>query len=143
MQRLPYARCDRDSIFELEPGKEIKVEDEEFNFDSPDHATHYGLCGRATNVFAVESDTLSHLARTLPSRNKTDQLVTKLYFPEELHQSEAEILEAEIAAKEPKVKDHVPHMIWPHTFKGTSITKVRKAPEIDNGQEGSCALYII
>jgi len=43
-------------------------------------STHYGLRGHATNVFAVESDTLlSHLAQTPPSRNKTDQLVL-FYF---------------------------------------------------------------
>jgi len=101
LSRLPYAQWDHNSIFELEPGKEIEVEDEEigiidleFTFDSPDRNTHYCLHGRAYNIFQAGSNTLLHQTRTLPSRKKTDQLVTKLYWPEESRQSEAEILEA-------------------------------------------------
>jgi hypothetical protein len=154
MQRLPYAQWDYHSIFKLEPGKVIEVEDEEigtgtiglkFNFNSPDRTARYDLCGRATNVLPAESDTLSRLVRQFPTRNETVQLVTKLYWQDEPRQSEAEILKEvhKIVTEEPKVKDHVPDVIWSHTFKGPSTVKIRRVSEINNGQGGSRALYII
>ncbi|OJA14237.1 hypothetical protein AZE42_13885, partial [Rhizopogon vesiculosus] len=152
MQRLPYAQWDHNSIFKLEPGKVIEVEDEEigtidlkFNFDSPDRTARYGLCGHATEVLPAERDTLSRLARRFPTRNETVQLVAKLYWQDEPCQSEAEILKEvhKITAEEPKVKDHVPDVIWSHTFKGASTVKIRRASGTNDGQRGSRALYII
>src|SRR5205807_779639 len=119
--------------------------DLKFNFSSPDRTTHYGLRGRATNVFAVESTELSRLARNLTSRNNTDKLVAKIYWREESRQSEAEILEEvhRIAEEQPNVMYHVPDVIWPHTFKDTSTKKIRKALGIDVVPGASRALYII
>ncbi|OJA20354.1 hypothetical protein AZE42_12668, partial [Rhizopogon vesiculosus] len=128
MQRLPYAHWGHNLTFEVEPEERIEVEDEvlgtvdlKFDFSSPDCTTHYGLRGRATNVFPVESTRLSHLAQNLPSRNNTDKLVAKIYWPEESRQGEAEILEEvhRIANEHPNVMDHVPDVIWSHTFQGT------------------------
>ncbi|OAX31445.1 hypothetical protein K503DRAFT_777572, partial [Rhizopogon vinicolor AM-OR11-026] len=152
MQRLPYAQWGHNLTFEVEPEEKIEVEDEvlgtvdlKFNFSCPDRTTHYGLRGRATNVFPVESTQLSRLARNLSSRNNTDELVAKIYWPEESRQSEAEILEEvhSIADGQPKVMDHVPDVIWSHTFKGTSTAKIRKALGIDDVPGASRALYII
>jgi hypothetical protein len=156
MQRMPYAQWGYNPEFEPEPGlseKNIEVEDEklgttvdlEFDFDPSECISHYGLHGRATNVFPVKSKTLSRLARERPSRNDTHELVAKLYWPEESRQSEAEILEEvhKIAAEIPDVKDHVPDVIWSHKFEDTSTAKIRKALGIDDAEHGSRALYII
>ena len=115
------------------------------HLDSPERVTHYGLRGRATNVFPVTSKTLSQEARKLPSLNKTDELVAKLYWPEQSRQSEAEILEEvdNIATRKAEVKDHIPEVIWSHKFEGTSTAKIRKALGIDDGQGGNRVLYII
>jgi len=87
----------------VETDKEECPIDLKFNFDSPDRTTHYGLHGRASNVFPVENVALSQLAKKCLGRNNTDKLVTKLYWTEESRQSEAGILEAvhKIAVKAP------------------------------------------
>jgi hypothetical protein len=156
MQWMPYAQWGYNPEFEPEPGlseKNIEVEDEklgttvdlEFDFDPSECITHFGLRGRATNVFPVKSEMPSCLSRGHPSCNNTDELVAKLYWPEESRQSEAEILEEvhKIAAESPEVKDHVPEVIWFHKFKDTSTAKIIKALGIDDVVHGSRALYII
>ena len=127
MQRLPYAQWGHNQLFEPAPGVlgKVAVEDEklgtvdlQLHLDSPERVTHYGLRGRATNVFRVTSKTLSQEARKLPSLNKTDELVAKLYWPEQSRQSEAEISEEmhKISAKKAGVKDHIPEVILSHMY---------------------------
>jgi len=159
MQRLPYAEWGHNPLFGPECGFSGKIDvwdeekkmaiDLEFDFRSPERTTHYGLRGRATNVFPVKSEALSNLAKELaenrPGRNETEELVAKIYWPEETRQSEADILKMvhEIAAKHPKVKDHVPDVIWSHKFADTSTAKIREALGIDFAEVGGRALYII
>jgi hypothetical protein len=154
MQRMQYAQWGHNPLFDPEPASSVtvKVPDEklgtvdlEFDFTSSERTTHYGLRGRATNVFPVKSVRLSREARQRPSRNKTDELVAKIYWPEQSRQSEAEILEEvhKIAAENPEVKDHVPDVIWSRKFEGTSTAKIREALGIDDAQVGSRVLYII
>ncbi|OJA17957.1 hypothetical protein AZE42_12712 [Rhizopogon vesiculosus] len=59
---------------EVETNKEGRPIDLKFNFDSPDCTTHYGLRGRATNIFPVESVALSQLAKKCLGRNNTNWL---------------------------------------------------------------------
>ena len=154
MQRLSYAHWGHNRLFEPAPGAlgKIAMEDEklgtvdlQLHLDSPERVTHYGLRGRATNVFPVTSKTLSQEARKHPSLNQTDELVAKLYWPEQSRQSEAEILEEvhKIAAGKAEVKVHIPEVIWSHRFQGTSTAKIRKALGIDDAQGGNRVLYII
>ena len=112
---------------------------------SDERTTHFGLRGRATNVFPVESATLSSQLPTRPGHNDPVKLVVKLYWAEESRESESDILKMvhEIAQKEPQVKDHVPEMVWAHTFEDTSTSKIRRALRIDDAEVGSHALYII
>ena len=159
MQRLPYAGWGYSPLFDPEPGfsGKIDVRDEErnmtvdleFDFHSPECTTHYGLRGRATNVFPVKSKALSKLAKDLekkcPSRNGTEELVAKIYWPEETRQSEEDILKEghNIAVDHADVKDHVPDVIWSHKFKGTSTANIREALGIDDAAVGSRSLFII
>jgi len=153
MQRLPYVHWGHNQLFEPAPGVlgKIAVEDEKLgtvdlrlHLDSPERVTHYGLRGRTTNVFPVTRK-LSQEARKLPSLSKTDELVAKLYWPEQSDESEAEILEEvhNIATGKAEVKDHISEVIWSNKFEGTSTAKIRKALGIDDAQGGNRVLYII
>ena len=119
--------------------------DLDFDFYSSERITHYGLCRRATDVFPALSEVLSHRAGKRSSGNTSSGLVTKIYWPEETCQSEAEILKAvdNIATKTSEVKDHVSEVIWSHIFEGTSMATIREALGIHNAQLGSRVLYII
>jgi len=125
MQRFPSAQWGHNQLLEPAPGVlgKIAVEDEnlgtvdlQLHLDSPEHVTHYG--GRATNVFRATSKTLLQEAQKRPSLNKTDELVAKLYWPEQSRQSEAEIFEEvhKISAKKAGVKDHIPEVILSHMY---------------------------
>jgi len=153
MQRMSYADWGHNPLFEPEPGASVKVEvqdetgmvDLDFDFYSSERITHYGLRGRATNVFPVLSEALSHRAGKRASGNTSSELVAKIYWPEETRQSEAEILKEveKIATETLEVKDHVPEVIWSHKFEGTSTAGIREALGIHNAQLGSRVLYII
>ncbi|KAG0693398.1 hypothetical protein DFH29DRAFT_1084235 [Suillus ampliporus] len=125
--------------------------DLKFDLTSDQRTTHFGLRGRATTVFPVESKVLS---KQLLERGEeqghfndipTHGLVAKLYWPEESRESEAQILKKvyEIAQSEQDVKGHVPEMIWCHKFEGTSTAKIRRALGMDDADQGSRVLYII
>ncbi|KAG1869228.1 hypothetical protein C8R48DRAFT_570851, partial [Suillus tomentosus] len=66
----------------------------------------------------------------------------KLFWPEEAHQSEPEILEEvyKIAKGDLDVLGHVPEMVWFRKFEDTSTMIIRKALGIDDA--GSRVLYI-
>ena len=159
MQPLPYAGWGYSPLFDPEPefsGK-MNVRDGEmnmtvdlgFDFHSPECTTHYGLCGRATNVFPMKSKALSKLAKDLAkkcsSRNGTEELVAKIYWPEETRQSVEDILKEvhNIAVDHTDVKVHVPSVIWSHKFEGTSTAKIRETLRIDDAAVGSHSLFII
>ena len=155
MQRMQYAQWGLNPLFEPTPGcsdtiyiddKETgKVVDLKLDLTPDERTTHFGLRGRATNVFPVESAMLSSQLPTRPGHNDPVELVAKLYWPEESRESESDILKKvyEIAQNERQVKDHVPEMVWAHKFEDTSTAKIRKALGIDDAEVGSRALYII
>jgi len=123
----------------------------DFDFYSLERITHYGLRGRATNVFPVLSEggrppeALSRRSGKRSSSNNSSELAAKIHWPEETRQSEAETLKEveKIATEKSEVKDHVPEVIWSHVFEGTSMATIREALGIHNTQLGSRVLYII
>jgi hypothetical protein len=130
--------------------KKIGVVDLKFNLTSDERITHFGMRGRATAVFPVESVALSALVPQLPQynpHNSTDKLVAKLYWPEEGRKSEVDILQKvyEIAKKdeEGKVKHHVPELVWSRMFEDTSAGNIRRALGIDDAETGWPVFYII
>ncbi|KAG1719638.1 uncharacterized protein EDB91DRAFT_1351878 [Suillus paluster] len=153
MQRMAYAHWGYNPVFEREPGSSGEIHhvedpkhglvDLKFDLKSDDRTTHFGLRGRATTVFPVESIKLSSLLSD--SHNTSSDLVAKLYWPEESRESEPEILKKvyKIAEREMKVKGHVPDMVWFHKFEGTSTANIRKALGMDDAERGSRVLYII
>ncbi|KAG1768849.1 hypothetical protein EDD22DRAFT_843893 [Suillus occidentalis] len=156
VQRMPYAEWGYNRLFELvdESSGEVRVDigevDLTFDLKSDKRVTHFGLRGRATTVFPVESKALSALMPTLPHHNPhnpTSELVAKLYWPEEERESEAEILQKvyDIAEKdtEGKVKYHVPEMVWSHKFEDTSTAHIRTALGLKDPERGRRVLYII
>ena len=102
--------------------------------------THYGLKGRATNVFPVTS---KKLAEDFPEVQE-DGMVAKIFWAEEQRTSEPEILEKvnEIAAEKDNVKGHVPHLLWHHKFTNPT-SAVRKALGVAEPTKGSRVLYIL
>ena len=160
---MPYAQWGMNPLFGPEPGRSptVVIEDKEkgkvdltFDLESKDRTTHFGLGGRATNVFPVKSAVLSSLPRDRPNLNDTDELVAKLYWPEQSRQSEPDILKEvyEIAdGKREKMTDeereqvdgHVPEMVWFHKFEETSTANIRRALGIDDAERGSRVFYII
>ncbi|KAG1897795.1 uncharacterized protein F5891DRAFT_505686 [Suillus fuscotomentosus] len=166
LQRMGYKQWGLHPLFEPEPGYKGKIiveyeddtdkdgqdkkgQDKRKRVDltldlrSEKRVTHFGLRGRATTVFPVTSKALSALPRRSHFRNKTNELVAKLFWPEEARQSEPEILEEvyKIAKDDLDVLGHVPEMVWFHKFEDTSTAIIRKALGIDDA--GSRVLYII
>jgi len=155
MQRMQNVQWGLNPLFARATGSapQIHVEDKDlgsvdlkFIVDTEDRTTHYGLRGRATNVFPVESKRLSQLMQQHPSENSSNEMVAKLYWPEEARESEADILRKvqEFAEDYPDdVKGHIPEMVWFHKFDETSTANIRKTLGIDDPERGSRVLYII
>ncbi|KAG2355773.1 hypothetical protein BDR07DRAFT_1302159 [Suillus spraguei] len=132
------------------PDEDIGEVDLTFDLKSDKRITHFGLRGRATTVFPVKSKKLSALVPTLPHHNPynpTDELVAKLYWPEEERESEVDILKKvyEIARKdeEGKVKHHIPEMVWHCKFEDTSTARIRVALGLKDAERGRRVLYVI
>jgi hypothetical protein len=125
---------------------DLGMVDLEIDLEAEERMTHYGLRGRATNVFPVKSTTLSKLLEKRPSQNVSKEMVAKLYWPEESRESEPDILKKvqEITERYPKeVGPHIPEMVWFHKFDETSTAGIRKTLGIDEPERGSRVLYII
>ncbi|KAG0706679.1 hypothetical protein DFH29DRAFT_137520 [Suillus ampliporus] len=155
MQRMEYKQWGLNQEFEPTPGVSDKtvIKDRKTNIDidlkldmkSDERTTHYGLRGRATTLFPVESQALSGLKQAPHFRNKSAGLVAKLYWPEESRESEPEILNQvyQIAQQETEVRGHVPEMVWFYKFEETSTANIRKALGFEDAECGSRVLYII
>jgi hypothetical protein len=153
MQRMPYAKWGHHTLPELVSSAEIRVHDKKlgevdlkFDLASNKRTTHFGLRGRATTVFPVESAALLALVPQLPHHNPhnpTDKLVAKLYWPEEERESEADILQKVYKIANEDVEHHVPEMVWSHKFEDTSTANIREALEIDDAEKGRRVFYII
>ena len=103
------------------------------NWSSDKRVSHYGLNGRATNVYPTTSVALG----------STEKLVVKLFWGEETRTSEAEILRKvyEIAEMEPDVKNHVPVMVFSYSFLDSSTATIRT--RLGLPIEGARILYLI
>jgi hypothetical protein len=126
--------------------KDLGRVDLKFDLEAEDRTTHYGLRGRATNVFPVESARLSEILQKCPRENTSGEMVAKIFWPEESRESEPDILKKvqTIAEAHPNdVKGHIPEMVWFHKFDETSTATVRKTLGIDEPDRGSRVLYII
>ncbi|KAG1744150.1 uncharacterized protein EDB91DRAFT_1080942 [Suillus paluster] len=117
--------------------------DLELHTSSEERVTHYGLKGRATNVFPVTSEFLAKKYAN-DAGVKKDGMVAKIFWAEEQRDSEPEILKkvAEIAEKEEAVKGHVPQLLWSHKFENPT-SAVRKALGVPEAEKGSRVLYIL
>jgi hypothetical protein len=104
-----------------------------------ERVTHYGLQGRATNVVPVTSDAL---AKRYP--NLDDGMVAKIFWGEASRTSEPEILKKveEIAEVHDTVKDHIPELLWHHTFTNPT-SAIRDALGVPEPTMGSRVLYIL
>ncbi|KAG2092324.1 uncharacterized protein F5147DRAFT_779719 [Suillus discolor] len=105
-----------------------------------ERVTHYGLQGRATNVVPVTSKTLAKKYAHIPK----DDMVAKIFWGEASRTSEPEILKKveEIAKVHASVKDHIPELLWHHTFTNPTST-IREALGVPEPIKGSRVLYIL
>ncbi|KAG2052992.1 hypothetical protein BDR06DRAFT_1055439 [Suillus hirtellus] len=113
-----------------------------------EHVTHSSISGCATTVFPVKSKALSCLQRDPRFPNESSELVAKLYWPEETHQSEPDILNEvyKIAQTYPDMRGHIPELVWFHQFQETSMSKIRVAlglKDAEQAEQGSRVLYVI
>ncbi|KAG1826529.1 hypothetical protein EV424DRAFT_1599826 [Suillus variegatus] len=101
--------------------------------------THYGLQGRATNVVPVTSEAL-----TKKYGKFKDGMVAKIFWGEASRTSEPEILKKveEIAKRHATVQDHVPELLWHHTFTNPT-SAIREALDVPEPTTGSRVLYIL
>ncbi|KAG1796282.1 uncharacterized protein HD556DRAFT_292111 [Suillus plorans] len=104
-----------------------------------ERVTHYGLQGRATNVVPVTSEAL-----TKKYGNLQDGMVAKIFWGEADRTSEPEILKKveEIAKRHATVQDHVPELLWHHTFMHPT-SAIREALDVPEPTTGSRVLYIL
>ncbi|KAG1730075.1 hypothetical protein EDB19DRAFT_1391181 [Suillus lakei] len=125
---------------------EFKIKDEELgdvdlllHTSHAERVTHYGLQGRATNVVPVTSEALSK-----KYGNFQDGMVAKIFWGEVNRTSEPEILKRveEIAETHDTVKDHIPELLWHHTFTNPT-SAVREALGVPEPTTGSRVLYIL
>ncbi|KAG2341852.1 hypothetical protein BDR05DRAFT_1060717 [Suillus weaverae] len=125
---------------------EFKIMDEELgeldlllHTSHDERVTHYGLQGRATNVVPVTSEALAK-----KYTNIQDGMVAKIFWGEVNRTSEPEILDKvkEIAKVHATVKDHVPELLWHHTFTNDTST-IREALGVPDPIMGSRVLYIL
>jgi len=145
LQRFTLGDWGRNTAFGEDEEKglhTITIDGVDLELDTSDEerVTHYGLKGRATNVFPVTS---KKLAEDFPEVQE-DGMVAKIFWAEEQRTSEPEILEKvnEIAAEKDNVKGHVPHLLWHHKFTNPT-SAVRKALGVAEPTKGSRVLYIL
>ncbi|KAF8414607.1 hypothetical protein L210DRAFT_3658787 [Boletus edulis BED1] len=101
-----------------EKGKTIEVT---LKLSDEERVTHYGLNGRATNLFSVESQDLTN-------PEDARELVVKVFWAEATRTSEPEILKRvhDIGQDNEFVKGHVPDMLWYKAFKGVSASRLKE-----------------
>ncbi|KAG9310654.1 hypothetical protein JVU11DRAFT_9234 [Chiua virens] len=103
------------------------------DWSSDIRVTHYGLNGRATNLFSITSEKLG----------RKEELVAKFFWAEVTRTSEPEILQRvyEIAKSHPEVKDHVPDLILFVDFPESCTDEIRKYLALPT--DGARKLYMI
>ncbi|KAG1717241.1 hypothetical protein EDB19DRAFT_1923676 [Suillus lakei] len=126
---------------------EFKIKDEELgevdlllHTSHAERVTHYGLQGRATNVVPVTSEALSK-----KYGNFQDGMVAKIFWGEVNRTSEPEILKRveEIAEAHDTVKDHIPELLWHHTFTNPTSCQSEKRSAFQNPPRAVvCSTYL-
>ncbi|KAG2341860.1 hypothetical protein BDR05DRAFT_1060724 [Suillus weaverae] len=125
---------------------EFKIKDKELgevdlllHTSHDERVTHYGLQGRATNVVPVTSEALAKQYGNLP-----DGMVAKIFWGEANRTSEPEILKKaeEIAKRHATVQDHIPQLLWHHTFTNPT-SAIREALGVPEPTTGNRVLYIL
>ncbi|KAG1893862.1 uncharacterized protein F5891DRAFT_1256933 [Suillus fuscotomentosus] len=125
---------------------EVKIDDENLgevdlllHTSHDERVKHYGLQGRATNVVPVTSEAL-----TKKFGKFEDGMVAKIFWGEASRTSEPEILKKveEIAKRHATVQDHVPQLLWHHTFTNPTAA-IREALGVPAPTTGSRVLYIL
>ncbi|KAG1741273.1 hypothetical protein EDB19DRAFT_718097 [Suillus lakei] len=141
MKRTQFVQQGHNSIFKplLGFSGEVYIMDQQnelvdlkFNLKSHECTTHFCLHGHAITLFSVENKNLSGLVSEVPRHSLhtgTDELVAKLYQPEESCESDSE-------------KGHVLEMAWFHQFEDTSPAKIRMALGMD-AERGNRISYTI
>lgn len=96
---------------------------------------HFGLDGRATNVFSIKSTNLTN--------SEGDEIIAKVFWEEAICKSEPEILESVYCAAQDNmdIKGHVPEMLWHTTFQNTSTAMIRQ--HLGLKTQGARILYMI
>jgi len=127
LQRFSLADWGRHADFkEYKKSHKIMIDNVDLELQSSrkDRVTHYGLKGRATNVFRVKS---KKIAEKHPDIAKAG-MVAKVFWGEQQRDSEPDILKRvyEIAEEKRSVEDHVPHLLWYHEFMDPT-SEVREA----------------
>ena len=145
LQRFTESDWGRNTAFARDEKKslhKITIDDVDLVLHTCDEerVLHYGLKGRATNVFPVTS---KKLAKEYPEIQE-DGMVAKIFWAEEQRTSEPEILDKvnEIAAQQENVKGHIPHLLWHHKFTNPT-SAVRKALGVPEPTKGSRVLYTL
>ncbi|KAH7891059.1 hypothetical protein F5I97DRAFT_1827023 [Phlebopus sp. FC_14] len=132
-----FEACSRSPTmtFHDQQGKEIDIE---LELSSDERRTHFGLNGRATDVFPATSETLS----------SEGPLIAKVFWAEESRKSEPDILQKvyEIAGNNnvkgrDDVEGHVPVMVCYQKYLHTSTALIRK--RLGLNVNGSRVLYVI
>ncbi|KAG2098210.1 uncharacterized protein F5147DRAFT_360709 [Suillus discolor] len=125
---------------------EFKIKDEKLgevdlllHTSHDERVMHYGLQGRATNVVPVTSEALMKKYGKFE-----DGMVAKIFWGEASRTSEPEILKKveEIAKRHATVQDHVPELLWHHTFMNPT-SAIREALDVPEPTTGSRVLYIL
>ena len=145
LQRFTLGDWGRNTAFGEDEEKglhTITIDGVDLELDTSDEerVTHYGLKGRATNVFPVTS---KKLAEDFPEVQE-DGMVAKIFWAEEQRTSEPDILDKvnEIAAEKENVKNHVPHLLWYHKLTDPT-SAVRKALSVPEPTKGGRVPYIL
>jgi len=114
--------------------------DLELQTSHQDRVTHYGLKGRATNVFPVTS---KKLAKDHPDIAEAG-MVAKVFWAEQQRTSEPDILKKvyKVAEDLDSVKGHVPILLWHHKFTEPT-SDIREALGVSEPKKGSRVLYIL
>ncbi|KAG1826552.1 hypothetical protein EV424DRAFT_1643290 [Suillus variegatus] len=109
-----------------------------FHTSHDERVTHYGLQGRATNV-VVTSEALTN-----KYGNFEDGMVAKIFLGKASRTSELEILKKveKIAKRHATVQDHVPELLWHHTFTNPT-SAIREALGVPEPSMGSRVLYVL
>ncbi|KAG1796268.1 uncharacterized protein HD556DRAFT_1526312 [Suillus plorans] len=94
-----------------------------------DRVTYYGPQGRVTNLVAITSEALMK-----KYGNLRDGMVAKIFLGKVNRTSESEILK--------KVQDHVPELLWHHTFTNPASV-IREVLGVPDSTTGSRVLYIL